>query len=236
MINQNVYIFDVDGTLTPPRQKINKQFASFFVSFCEQKPVFLATGSDYKKVKEQITKDIISKVDGIFTCMGNELWVNDEKVYFKELKIPAEVQLWLTGQLYESKYPKEKCGNIHFEHRTGMLNFSVVGRDISKDIRSEYSKWDKISKEREKIVKNFNKLFKHYNLEACIGGEISIDIQKIGSDKGQIFDYLSFYKTKVFFGDKCKPSGNDYSLYQKCEFKFSVDNWLHTSSILKNIT
>jgi phosphomannomutase len=236
MINQNVYIFDVDGTLTPPRQKINKQFASFFVSFCEQKPVFLATGSDYKKVKEQITKDIISKVDGIFTCMGNELWVNDEKVYFKELKIPAEVQLWLTGQLYESKYPKEKCGNIHFEHRTGMLNFSVVGRDISKDIRSEYSNWDKISKEREKIVKNFNKLFKHYNLEACIGGEISIDIQKIGSDKGQIFDYLSFYKTKVFFGDKCKPSGNDYSLYQKCEFKFSVDNWLHTSSILKNIT
>ncbi len=236
MINQNVYIFDVDGTLTPPRQKINKQFASFFVSFCEQKPVFLATGSDYKKVKEQITKDIISKVDGIFTCMGNELWVNDEKVYFKELKIPAEVQLWLTGQLYESKYPKEKCGNIHFEHRTGMLNFSVVGRDISKDIRSEYSNWDKSSKEREKIVKNFNKLFKHYNLEACIGGEISIDIQKIGSDKGQIFDYLSFYKTKVFFGDKCKPSGNDYSLYQKCEFKFSVDNWLHTSSILKNIT
>ena len=162
--------------------------------------------------------------------------VNDEKVYFKELKIPAEVQLWLTGQLYESKYPKEKCGNIHFEHRTGMLNFSVVGRDIGKDIRSEYSNWDKISKEREKIVKNFNKLFKHYNLEACIGGEISIDIQKIGSDKGQIFDYLSFYKTKVFFGDKCKPSGNDYSLYQKCEFKFSVDNWLHTSSILKNIT
>ena len=236
MINQNVYIFDVDGTLTPPRQKINKQFASFFVSFCEQKPVFLATGSDYKKVKEQITKDIISKVDGIFTCMGNELWVNDEKVYFKELKIPAEVQLWLTGQLYESKYPKEKCGNIHFEHRTGMLNFSVVGRDISKDIRSEYSNWDKISKEREKIVKNFNKLFKHYNLEACIGGEISIDIQKTGSDKGQIFDYLSFYKTKVFFGDKCKPSGNDYSLYHKCEFKFSVDSWLHTSSILKNIT
>ena len=236
MINQNVYIFDIDGTLTPPRQKINKQFASFFASFCTQNAVFLATGSDYKKVKEQITKNIISKVDGIFTCMGNELWVNDEKVYFKELKIPAEVQLWLTGQLYESKYPKEKCGNIHFEHRTGMLNFSVVGRDISKDIRSEYSNWDKISKEREKIVKNFNKLFKHYNLEACIGGEISIDIQKIGSDKGQIFDYLSFYKTKVFFGDKCKPSGNDYSLYQKCEFKFSVDNWLHTSSILKNIT
>jgi phosphomannomutase len=236
MIDKNVYIFDIDGTLTPPRQRINKQFASFFVSFCSQNAVFLATGSDYKKVKDQITKDIISKVDGIFTCMGNELWVADQKVYFKNLKIPAEVNLWLSEQLYQSKYPIEKRGNVHFEHRTGMLNFSIVGRDVDKNIRSEYSCWDKDQNERQKIVKNFNKLFRHHNLEACVGGEISIDIQKIGSDKGQIFDYLSFYKTKIFFGDKCSPNGNDYSLYQKCEFKFSVDNWLQTASILKNIT
>ena len=236
MINQKVYIFDIDGTLTPPRQKINKQFASSFTSFCEQKHVFLATGSDYKKVKEQITPDIISKVHGIFTCMGNELWINDEKVYFKELKIPVEVQLWLTEQLYKSKYPKQKCGNVNFEYRTGMLNFSIVGRDIDRSRRLEYSTWDKDKKEREKIAKNFNKLFKNYSLEACIGGEISIDIQKIGSDKGQIFDYLSFYKTKVFFGDKCEPSGNDYSLYKKCEIKFAVHSWLQTASILKNIS
>ena len=65
---------------------------------------------------------------------------------------------------------------------------------------------------------------------------IEIDIQKIGSDKGQIFDYLSFYKTKVFFGDKCEPSGNDYSLYKKCEIKFAVHSWLQTASILKNIS
>ena len=205
-------------------------------SFCEQKPVFLATGSDYKKVKEQITPDIISKVHGIFTCMGNELWINNEKVYFKELKIPSEVQLWLTRQLYESKYPKQKCGNVNFEYRTGMLNFSIVGRDIDRSRRLEYSTWDKDKKEREKIAKNFNKLFKNYSLEACIGGEISIDIQKIGSYKGQIFDYLSFYKTKVFFGDKCEPNGNDYSLYKKCEIKFAVHSWLQTASILKNIS
>ena len=74
--------------------------------------------------------------------------------------------------------PNKKCGNVNFEYRTGMLNFSIVGRDIDRSRRLEYSTWDKDKKEREKIAKNFNKLFKNYSLEACIGGEISIDIQK----------------------------------------------------------
>ena len=105
-----------------------------------------------------------------------------------------------------------------------MLNFSIVGRDIDRSRRLEYSTWDKDKKERENIAKNFNKLFKNYSLEACIGGEISIDIQKIGSDKGQIFDYLSFYKTKVFFGSHLSPNGNDYSLYKKCNHYHLVTN------------
>jgi len=235
MINQNVYIFDIDGTLTEPRQKINKKFSNFFASFCEKNTVFLATGSDYKKVIEQITPNVMSTVEGVFTCMGNELWVAGEAVYAKTLKIPTEVITWLYQQLYESDYPDIKRGSSHFEYRTGMLNFSIVGRDIPKSAREEYTNWDKARKERELIVLRFNKLFKHHNLEACIGGQISIDIQAIGFDKGQIFDYLDFYKTKVFFGDKCDSGENDFSLYSRCEFKFAVNNYIETMRILANI-
>ena len=107
-----------------------------------------------------------------------------------------------------------------------MLNFSIVGRDIDRSKRLEYSTWDKDKKEREKIAKNFNKLFKNYSLEACIGGEISIDIQKIGSDTGQIFDYLSFSITQVVIGDKCEQNGHDYTLSKKCDSTFAVHSWL----------
>lgn len=235
MINQNVYIFDIDGTLTAPRQKIDRKFSNFFTSFCEKNTVFLATGSDYKKVIEQVTPNVMSAVEGTFTCMGNELWVAGEVVYAKTLKIPTEVITWLYQQLYESSYPEIKRGSSHFEYRTGMLNFSIVGRDIPKNAREEYTNWDKAKEERRRLAERFNKLFKHCNLEACIGGQISIDIQAVGSDKGQIFDYLNFYKTKVFFGDKCESGGNDFSLYSRCQFKFAVKNYIETMKILANI-
>ena len=235
MIDTPVFIFDIDGTLTAPRQKIDGKFSDFFTSFCEKNTVFLATGSDYKKVIEQVTPNVMSTVEGVFTCMGNELWVAGEVVYAKTLKVPTEVITWLYQQLYESDYPEIKRGSSHFEYRTGMLNFSIVGRDIPKNAREEYTNWDKAKKERELIAQRFNKLFEHYNLEACIGGQISIDIQAIGSDKGQIFDYLDFYKKKIFFGDKCELNGNDYSLFKKCKNSFAVRDWKHTESILKNI-
>jgi len=40
------YIFDVDGTLTPSRQKMDEDFSRFFLHFCTMNSVYLVTGSD----------------------------------------------------------------------------------------------------------------------------------------------------------------------------------------------
>ena len=114
------------------------------------------------------------------------------------------------------------------------LNFSTVGRDITQAQREEYYEWDKIQGERKNICDNFNRLFnKHFY--ACVGGKISIDIQKQGEDKSQIYHYLSDHDRKIFFGDKCEPGGNDYALANLCEVKFNVDNWRETWDILTNL-
>ena len=95
--------------------------------------------------------------------------------------------------------------------------------------------------ERSKITEEFNKLFnKKYNLEALTGGQISLDIQQIGKDKGQIIEYIDsgawtserFWET-IFFGDKCDIGGNDYSLYERATEKWKVANYEHTFRILK---
>ena len=229
---KDVYIFDVDGTLTPPRQVIDEKFAKIFNRFCKNNSVYLATGSDYPKIQEQLNQDILSNCMGVFTCMGNQLWVNDEIIYSHKLNFPSPVIDWLHEQISSSKYPKDKRGTRHFEHRAGMLNFSIVGRDITTFERKEYHAWDTLHGERNRIVTTFNRLFEDYKLEAAVGGEISIDIQEIGKDKGQIYDYLSQYKTKIFFGDKCKPDGNDFSLYKKCEKKHFVKSWRDTMDIV----
>lgn len=232
---KKVFIFDVDGTLAPARQPIEPEFERVFEKFINNNVVFLASGSDFEKIKEQISIKLIYDCMGVFSCMGNELWVNNDIIYRKKLNLPADVIDWLYDQLSKTKYPRYKSGSNNFEYRTGMLNFSTVGRDISQEQREEYHQWDLIYGERRSICDRFNNLFAKYELEACIGGKISIDIQGKGRDKGQIYDYLSMYDHKTFFGDQCMPGGNDHSLYMKCESKFAVENYKQTMSILEDI-
>ena len=52
------YIFDVDGTLTPSRSKIDLQFYRWFKDFATNHEVYLVTGSDREKTIEQITPEI----------------------------------------------------------------------------------------------------------------------------------------------------------------------------------
>ena len=49
------------------------------------------------------------------------------------------------------------------------------------------------------------------DIEATVGGQISIDIYPKGKDKSQILKDLN-YNRYVFFGDKQQPGGNDHSL------------------------
>ena len=56
------YIFDVDGTLTPSRGRIDKDFEKFFLDFTKKHNVYLVTGSDYEKTEEQLGEEICNKL------------------------------------------------------------------------------------------------------------------------------------------------------------------------------
>ena len=225
------FLFDVDGTLTEPRQRMTEEFALFFSDWMEGKDVFLVSGSDLLKIKEQVPAPIIDKCQGIFACMGNELWKKDENIYRNNLLLPQEVKTWLDEKVKDSNFEQKRPP--HFEYRAGMVNFSVVGRGASTALRQYYYEWNEGVKERENIAEGFNKEFnKKYNLEALVGGQISLDIQQIGKDKGQIIDHLD-YEEHVFFGDKCDRGGNDHSLYERATEKWKVANHEHTLRLLK---
>ena len=225
------FLFDVDGTLTEPRQRMTEEFALFFSDWMEGKDVFLVSGSDLLKIKEQVPAPIIDKCQGVFACMGNELWKKDENIYRNNLLLPQEVKTWLDEKVKDSKFEQKRPP--HFEYRAGMVNFSVVGRGASTALRQYYYEWNEGVKERENIAEGFNKEFnKKYNLEALVGGQISLDIQQIGKDKGQIIDHLD-YEEHVFFGDKCDRGGNDHSLYERATAKWKVANHEHTLRLLK---
>lgn len=209
-----IYIFDMDGTLTPPRKPMTEEFAEEFLPWLEKNRAFIATGSDFEKVEEQMPGKVISRFEGIFCAMGNDLWEKGKLVLHKDFIPAAGLTERLEKYRAETKYPGRLYPN-YIEKRTGMINFSVLGRDCPYRERERYSEWDKKSGERLKIQKELSALYPQYDF--LLGGTISIDIIRKGNGKSQIAVYLrqKFPSEEIiFFGDKTFAGGNDHELAQ----------------------
>ena len=64
----NKFVFDVDGTLTLSRRKIDAVFQRWFLEFCYDNNVYLVTGSDYPKTVEQVGTSIAENVKRVYNC------------------------------------------------------------------------------------------------------------------------------------------------------------------------
>lgn len=220
------FVFDVDGTLTPSRKSIDPDFAVFFLEFCQSHPVFLVSGSDYKKTVEQLGETICNSVSGVYSCCGNALYVQGRLQYQNEFSLSEYQEEELYQLLFESKFPV-KTG-IHVEKRLGMVNFSIVGRNANWEQRQLYVEYDKETHERETLAKIIERKFP--KLQATLGGETGLDIHPVGWDKSQIAEFV---KPFVFFGDKIAPGGNDYTIAMLADKYHAVSDWPETYALLR---
>tara|TARA_Y100001963_G_scaffold129440_1_gene184693 strand:- start:1612 stop:2322 length:711 start_codon:yes stop_codon:yes gene_type:complete len=206
-----IYLFDIDGTLTEPRQKMSDNHVLAFLSWMTNKNVYLVTGSDYPKVKEQLPDSVVRKCNGVFCSMANQFIQSGKIIYQKKWEPTQSLTDDLNFLYKASEFPHK--GKTIIEPRVGMINFSTVGREASQQQRDIYSRWDKENKEREAIVKVLSN--KYTNLDFKIGGQISIDIQPKGANKSQASKWLreKFKGCELyFFGDKITKNGNDYDI------------------------
>ena len=245
-----IYIFDVDGTLTPSRRKMTKEFKEFFEKWALKNTFYLVTGSDLPKLQEQMNGMEIHS-SGIFTCCGNQFWESNpavhpkhcDLIYENKFEPPKDLIEYLKEQLEKSTY-HHRAGN-HIENRGSMLNFSVVGRDCSLMERENYFKWDNLNCERREISRTIG--YRWPELDAVIGGQISIDIYSKGMDKSQILEHIenkeeSFCPEKyIFVGDRTMEGGNDYPLARVMSDKsfrefYQTDGWEQTQKILEKLS
>ena len=244
-----IFIFDVDGTLTPSRQPMTKEFQTFFKQWIKKNKFYLVTGSDLPKLQEQMDfMDI--EAEGIFTCCGNQFWKPDpsiinisaELIYDNKFKPPENLLTYLGEELRMSDYPV-KAGN-HIEDRGSMLNFSIVGRNCTLSQREDYYRYDNLVSERKRISTHIREQW--LKLDAVIGGQISIDIYPKGMDKSQVFDIIEQERLVkpdeyIFIGDRTEKGGNDYPLAllmdntDNCDF-YQTDGWEHTQKILEKLS
>lgn len=212
-----VYLFDVDGTLTPPRLSMVDSFIKKFTPFLENNICYIVSGSDLQKIKEQVPQYVLEKFSGIFCSMGNELFIKNRCIYSNTMHPDNGLIQDLESFRRNTKYPN-KLYNNYIENRIGMINFSILGRDCNKEAREQYYCWDIIHKEREQIKYYLEKKYNNYDIS--IGGQISIDITLKGKGKEQSVKYLrNIYPTErfIFCGDKIREGGNDYYIAQYCQ-------------------
>ena len=240
-MSDTIYIFDVDGTITPSSARMDEVFSEFFLDWIVEgdREVYLASGSDLKKIKKQIPEDVLASMTGIFSCLGNQLWQNDKLIYQTSF-IPSknffkDLELYLD---HGARY-KTRTGN-HVESRVGMVNFSVIGRNATPKQRKLYKQWDETHREREDFLSYITS--RYPAVDASIGGEISVDLYPKGNDKSQVLKYLSnmeAFSSFVFVGDSTQEGGNDYAIVKAIEENqgsmwFKVDGWQETRDLINS--
>lgn len=233
----NVYVFDVDGTLTPSRLSMDLDFQRFFLNWMKGKKVVLVTGSDKEKTIEQVGEEIWKGVSACLQSAGNHVFINGFESYKLDWEPENRLLDFVRMAIKESPYHTKTSNFV--EIRTGLLNISVVGRDCTQQQREEYYQWDLENGERAKIVNQINEGFPE--LEASSGGQISIDIHPKGRNKSQAKEWILNRwsdATIHFFGDKMEKGGNDYDLAKVLDEPHQnhpVKDWKETYSKLREI-
>ena len=228
------YLFDIDGTLTPSRLPIDKDFEQYFFEWMQDKNVYFVTGSDKDKTIEQIGERIWKAATRCYQSCGNAVYENGKLIRQLDFKLDRELRRMLYTFLATTDWPY-KFDN-HIEERIGLINFSTIGRTCPQNQRDDYHKWDESNEERKMFCKIIEETFPE--LEATVGGQISIDIYPKGKNKAQVLDEIDGDIT--FFGDKCLPGGNDYPIVERLfpliddHTIHHVKDWKETFSILKS--
>ncbi|XP_060028385.1 phosphomannomutase 2 isoform X2 [Erinaceus europaeus] len=142
-------LFDVDGTLTAPRQKITKEMDDFLQRLRQKMPIGVVGGSDLEKVQEQLGDDVVEKYDYVFPENGLVAY-KDGKLLCKQSiqghlgeALIQDLINYCLSYIAKVKLPKKRGTFIEF--RNGMLNVSPIGRGCSQEERVEFCELDRVS-------------------------------------------------------------------------------------------
>ncbi len=219
--SDTLVLFDVDGTLTPPRNPLKPHVADFLME--RLRPVAtlgLVSGSDLPKLSEQMGgRDTTDKFDYVFSENGLVAHAGKELIgkqsiseFLGEEKVQRLINFALK-YMSDVKLPAKRGNFVEF--RDGLINLCPVGRSCSQQQREEFAALDKKEGIRTKFREALYKEFSEGDLVFSIGGQISIDVFPAGWDKRYCLRYVEDkgFERIHFFGDKTAEGGNDHEIF-----------------------
>lgn len=234
-------LFDVDNTLTKPRDVIEKDFEEFL--YKSVKPLAtlgIVTGANIEKMYEQLSgQKILNEFFYIFPENGIvhiENGLEVQKSSFNEKLGEETLKSFINFVLrYIANLELPFKRGTFIEYRNGMMNICPVGRQCSNEERQIFHDYDKSHSIRTKMIKDLKREFHDIDLNYAIGGMISFDVYPRGWDKSYCLSRIAKNKFKEihFFGDQTEPGGNDYEIYShESTIGHRVSSYKDTQKIL----
>ena len=248
--NKILLLFDVDGTLTDPRKKVQPNMITCLDTLKEKYTLGFVGGSDVNKQIEQLGENNFE----LFTWRFSEnglLSYNKDKCIHKRSFVEALgeehfkqfINICLLV-LSETNCPVKR--GTFIEYRNGMINVSPIGRACSQEERDNFNMYDVKHNVRKIMIENIQKKWEDYlqknnlnllKIKFSIGGQISFDVFPEGWDKTYCLQFIeSEYNEIHFFGDKTHKGGNDFEIYNDSRvIGHHVDCYDDTIKLLKEL-
>jgi len=253
---RTIVLFDMDGTLTPPRKELDRDLIPALRELAKISEIGIVTGSDHNYVLQQMgllmeNSEIRYKLH-ILPCNGTKYY-------------PPPLSASQKHELTFEKNMREELGEMHFssimqhilqrqsqlhlynlpftghfvDYRGSMINWCPIGRNANDTDRERFAKLDgKESGFRRDETTSFKKFLHreaiYDKVEIKLGGETSFDIYPKGWDKTFALQHFEDYQC-WFVGDRCGNGGNDQTIYEKLRVhgrSFEVQNTKETMVLI----
>ena len=237
IVNRDIVLFDMDGTLTEARKPFAPFLSSPLWSLSQIADIGIVTGSDMDYVSEQMSSLIenhsIRYSLHILPCNGTKWYIPPE---FPSQEHSLNHSVEMEKQIGVSSYRKllevliRKQWDMvdydipltgHFiSCRGSMINWSPSGRNANEGQRKRFKKFDKNYGLRNSLLTRLKVALHHEEIENLLtvklGGDTSFDIYPRGWDKTYALRHFSD-RNVWFVGDRAhSPKGNDYEIFQAC--------------------
>ncbi|KAH8873958.1 Phosphomannomutase 2 isoform 1 [Schistosoma japonicum] len=148
MSKKVICLFDVDGTLTKPRNTITDHMLQFLIKLSSYVPLAVVSGSDFQKVSSQISPSAAEKFPFIFSENGLVVHSYGEKISSTNIveHVGEDILQRLINfclQYMSNLWLPRKRGNF-IEFRDGLINICPVGRSCTQEERDEFADYDAV--------------------------------------------------------------------------------------------
>lgn len=249
---KNLFLFDVDGTITESGQKIEDNIVKILnkIKDNSNNELGIVGGGKLDKILYQLDNKII--FDHYFTecgcCYYKNFTKNDislNNIYTKNLRDHALfyqfnklIKICLN---YLSNVEYNLSGTF-IDLRSGLIYVSLIGMQANNNERNHFINIDNKHKIREKLLIILNNYLIDNNLHdkifTCEGGTVGIALYPYEWDKIQVLDKIDMnnYQNIYYFGDKYLENGNDYKIINsKLVNGYKIDNINDTINYLNEL-